>query len=376
MGPLIINPSFSERLETDDNVYQISGKGVNLTGQRERKRSDIINIASPGLRLTLPIKGGGFLPGKEHSLSVDWCADYKNYRDNADQNQHNHFFLATGIFSFPKGVDVLFQDSYTDTFGAAGGETDNLHAVTTNIGSATVSLPDYFRNFDVDFTYTNLDQQYDERGLRRANRNEHKFTLRIPYKITPKVTVFPEYSYGFTEYDTRHVHDPQSDSHLNQILMGAEWSATAKTTGIFKLGYTLQEFDDREKHNINTLTTHLGMRYDMSRRMSLDILAGREPNVSEFTAGSTAYIRNFGRIDFTRQVRKDLDISIYAKYDKNSFLNSKRHDDIYGFGLLSRYHINKWMNVDFRYSHKDRHTNFELQADRINKVSLGVNFAF
>ena len=376
LGALIVNPSFGERLESDDNVFQVSGKGTKPDGQRERKKSDIINIVSPGLKLTLPIKGGRFLPGKEHSISIDWKADYKNYRDNAQQNQHNHFFLANGIFHFPKGFDVLFQDSYVDTFGASGGETDNLHGVTTNIGSVTVSLPDYFRKFDADITYTNYDQEYDERGLRGANRNTHRFTLRIPYSITPKITVFPELTYGFTEYDSQSVANAQSDSHLNEVMAAVEWSATAKTTGIFKVGYTVQDYDDIDTHNVNTITTHLGMNVDLSRRMQLTILAGREPNVSEFTSGSTAFISNFGQIDFSRRVWKDLNVSFYGRFDKNSFLDSERKDHIYGFGLSSRYEINKWMVVDLKYSNRDRHSNFELESDRVNKASLGVNFTF
>ncbi len=376
IGPLVLNPSLGERLESDDNVFQVSGKGTKPDGQRERKKSDIINIVSPGLKLTLPLKGGSFLPGKEHSLSVDWKADYKNYRDNAQQNQHNHFFLADGIFHFPKGFDLLFQDSYSDTFGAAGGETDNLHPVTTNIFAVTVGMPDYFRKFDVDFTYTNFDQEYDEHALRRANRNEHKFTLRVPYKLAPKVIVYPEYSYGFTEFDSQSVADAQSDSHLNQLLAGVEWSATAKTTGVFKLGYTVMDFDDIEKHNVNTLTTHLGLNYEISKRMELNILAGRGPMVSEFTSGSNVYINNFGNIDISRRVWKDLNVSIFGRFDKNEFHNSERKDHIYNFGVSSVYSVNKFMNVDFKYSNMDRHSNFELQSDRINKASLGVNFAF
>ncbi len=375
-GPLIINPKFSEKIETEDNAFQVSGKGRTLDDKREGKKSDIINVASPGLRLTLPIAGGRFLPGKNHSISADWKADYKNYRDNAQQNQHNHFIKANAIFSFPHGFDVHFQDSYSDTFGAAGGETDNLHGVISNTFSTNISLPDYFRNFDVDFTYENFDQQYDEKGLERANRNAHNFTLRIPYNLAPKVTVFPEYSYTITEFQTSRVSDPQSDSHTNQIMAGIEWSATARTTGSLKLGYTIMDFDDIEKHNVNTPTAILGMTVALSRRMEIGIQAGRTPSVSEFTAGSNVSINNNGRIDFSRQVWKDWKISLYMSYDKTSYHNSEREDDIYGFGLFSKYDINKWMNVDVQYSYKDRHVNFELQSDRINKSSVGINFAF
>ncbi len=155
-----------------------------------------------------------------------------------------------------------------------------------------------------------------------------------------------------------------------------ECTATAKTTGVIKLSYTVLDIDDIEKHNINTLTTHLGMNYEISKRMDLNILAGRAPAVSEFTSGSNVYINNFGNIDISRQVWKDLKFSIFGRFDKNEFHNSERKDHIYNFGVSSVYSVNKFMNVDFKYSNMDRHSNFELQSDRINRASIGVNFAF
>ena len=375
-GPLIINPKLSEKIETDDNAFQVSAKGIALDGQRERKRSDITNTVSPGLRLTLPIRGGWWLPGKDHSLSADWKADYKNNRDNAQQNQHNHFVKADAMFSFPHGFDVHFQDSYSDTFGASGGETDNLHGVISNTFSTMISLPDYFRTFDVDFTYENFDQQYDEKGLARANRNAHNFTLRVPHNLSPKVTIFPEYSYTITEFQTSRVSDPQSDSHTNQIMAGIEWSATARTTGSFKIGHTYMDFDDIDKHNVNTITAILGVTVDLSSRMDLRITAGRKPSIAEFTANSNASINNSSRIDLSRQLQKDWKVSLYFSFDKNTFLDSERKDHVVGIGFTSKYNINKWMNVDVQHSYKDRHVNFELQSDRINKSSVGINFAF
>ena len=89
LGPLKISPSLSEGLEYDDNAFQVSGKGVKADGRREEKQSDIINKFTPGIKLDLPFKGGGFIPGTEHNLSIDWKTEYLNYRDNAKQNQEN-----------------------------------------------------------------------------------------------------------------------------------------------------------------------------------------------------------------------------------------------------------------------------------------------
>ncbi len=379
IGPLILNPKLGERVEYDDNVYQVSGLGTKLDGQRERKKSDMINIVSPGLKVTLPIKGGSFLTGKGHSIDLDWISDFKSYRDHADQNQDNYYILGTGIFSFPKGFDLLFQDSYSHTKSASGGETDNIHPVRTNIFSATASLPDYFKDIDVDFTYSNFNQDYLEKALGRANRNESRFTLKIPYHISPKITVFPEYAYGFTHYNSQSrfpESQRQSNSHMNAMHAGVEWAVTAKTTGIFKMGFTYIDYNDTRTHDVKTPTIHLGMDYSITRRTQLNLLAGRQPNVSEFTAGSTVYINNFGRISISRKLWRDWSAVAHFRYDKNQYYGSSRKEDIYVLGVSSQYNITKWLNFNARYSYRDRHSNFELQADRINRASIGINIAF
>ncbi len=375
LGPLRIYPIFGERIEVDDNVYQVSGKDT-INGRREEKQSDLINIYTPGLKLMLPLRGGGFIPGKEHELNLDWYSDFKNYRDHADQNQQNHYFVASGILRFPKGLDISLENRYADTEAPATSETDKIHPVKTYTGSIKISMPDYFRTFDPEISYAFDDIEYDERALRRANKFSHQFTLKIPYKLTPTINIFPEYTYGLIEYDSQPVFDPQSDSHYNEIYAGVEWDITAKTTGILKLGFINQDYDDPQTTDIRTFVAEIGARIYLTKRMELDINAGRAPVESEFTLNSNSYERNFGDFRITRRVWKDLTASFYGSYEKLVFHDSKRKDDIYGFGLDTRYEIKKWMYADFKYSSRDRNSNIDLQSDRINKASVGINFAF
>ncbi len=380
LGALRIYPVFGERIEFDDNVFQVSGTGRgNITGTDvpvKGKQNDLINIYTPGLKLDLPLRGGGFIPGKRHDLNLDWHSDFKNYRDHASENQQNHYFSANGIFRFPKGLDISLENDYTDTESPAGDETDKIHPIKTYHGMITVSLPDYFRKFDPEISYSYYDHEYDERALRRANRFDQNFTIKIPYKLTPKIKIFPEYNYGFIEYDSQSVSDPQSDSHYNEIYAGVEWYATAKTTGIIKLGFSSQRYDDEETSDVGTFVAEIGIRADLTSRMRLDVNAGRGVEESEFTADSNSFEQSFGDFQISRQVWKDLSASFRGSYEKQVFHNSDRKDDIYVIGFNTAYNIKKWMVADFTYSYRDRHSNFELQSDRINLASVGIKLAF
>lgn len=363
-GPLHLAPQFTERIESDDNIYQVSGKGTNGS-----KNSDIINTYTPGLGLMMPFGG------EQHAVGLNWYSDFKNYRHNADQNQQNHYFAAMGKFSMPKGFDVELLDNYEDTWSSAGSETDRLHARKTNTGTVKVSLPDYFRKFDVDFTYKNYDIEYDEFALRRANRNEHSFTVKVPFELTPKINLFPEYTFGFDNIERERLDDGLSDSHWNEIYGGVEWQATAKTTGIMKFGYTNRDFEKSTVSDVSTFSMLMGIEADLSSRTKLLANVDRSTQRSEFTSGSNAFVRTGGNFRLSHQIKK-VTASMYGVYFKSVFRDSKRKDDDYTLGADLTYNIKKWSFIDLKYSYKDKHSNFEDQSDRINKASIGIGVRF
>ena len=364
LGPLHLHPKFTERIESDDNIFQVSGKGAGGS-----KNSDIINTYTPGLGLMIPFGG------QQHSIFVDWYSDFKNYRDNARQNQQNHYFTAIGKFSSPKGFDVELFDHYEDTWETAGSETDKIHPRKTNTGVIKVSLPDYFRRFDVDFTYQNYDQEYDEFALMRANRNEHSFTVKVPFKLTPKINIFPEYTFGFNNIDSERLIGGLSDSHWSTIFGGVEWQATAKTTGIMKFGYTNRDFEKATVSDVSTFSMLIGIESDLSSRTKLLIDAERSTQVSEFTVGSNAFDRTSGNVRISHQIRK-VTAAMHGAYMKSVFHDSTRKDDDYTLGADITYNIKEWSFVDLKYSYKDKHSNFESQSDRINKASIGIGVQF
>ncbi len=366
LGPLHLYPKFTERIESDDNIFQVSGK----TASGGHKTSDIINTYTPGLGLMMPFGG------EQHSLFVDWYTDFKNYRDNAKQNQQNHYFTAIGKFNLPKGFEVELFDNYEDTWETAGTDTDKIHPRKTNTGVIKVSLPDYFRRFDVDFTYQNYDQEYDEFALRRANRNEHSFTVKIPFKLTPKINIFPEYTFGFNHIDHERLIAGLSDSHWNTIFGGFEWQATAKTTGIMKFGYTNRDFEKATASDVSTFSMLMGIKADLSSRTQLSINADRSTQVSEFTPGSNAFVRTGGNFRIFHKIRKKVTAAISGVYFKSVFHDSKRKDDDYMLSADVAYNIKEWSFIDFKYSYKDKHSNIESQSDRINKASIGIGVKF
>ncbi len=369
LGNLEIHPSFMENVEFDDNVFQVPNKGT------EKKKSDIINTWTPGLGLVFPF-GGSPAPGagavKKHNLSLDWYSDFRNYRENVKQNQQNHYFHAAANFGFAKGFSITLDDTYADTKAPAGGETDTLHALRSNIGSVTISLPDYFRRFDVEFKYTNFNQEYDERDLRRANRNQNIFSIKMPFKLTPKISVFPEYTYDFIEYEIGEL----SDSHSHTIYGGFEGYITSRITGLVKLGFISVDYDQSSVSDIRTVVIEGGIKYAISQYTTLDWIFSRQRFESEFTTGSNAFIATPTALSYSKQITNKINVMLAGSYSKSDFKDSSRKDHTYQADFVANYNIKEWVNVALSFSHKERHSNQDTQDEEINKASLGVRIAF
>lgn len=372
LGNLEIHPSFMERVEFDDNAFQVSNKDVSERGP-DKKKSDIINTYTPGLGLVFPFGGSTASgAGKKHNLNLDWHSDFRNYRDNAKQNQQNHYFFATANLEFAKGFSITLDDSYSDTLAPAGSETDNLHALRSNTGSVTISLPDYFRRFDVEFKYTNFEQEYDERALRRANRNQNIFSLKVPFKISPKITVFPEYVYDYIEYEISEL----SDSHSNTIFGGFEGYITSRITGVVKLGFTSVDYDSSSTTDIETVIIEGGIQYAISKYNTLDLTVSRVRLESEFTTGSNAFIATPTGFSYSKQITNKINATLSGSYLKADFRDSPRKDHTYQAGFIAMYNIKEWLTADLNFSHKERHSNQDAQDETINKASLGIRIAF
>ena len=377
IGSLEIRPSFHEAIEFDDNILQTSGKGTQVGG--EEKTSDIKNIFTPGLELMLPF-GKGHLPctganakqAKRHNLYLGWHTDFENYRDNAKENQQNSYFTTSSESKYPSGLRIALNNRYVDTVSPAASETDRLHDRKTNTGSVIIGLPHYFRRFDMEFKYQNFDQDYDERDLRRANRNENRFTLKIPFKFMPKIILFPEYTYGFTKYDR----DVQSNSHFNEIFAGVELRATAKTTGTIKLGFKSVDYNRSTTADVKTFVASVGVQIDLTKRTILDLNLSRDSQESEFTAGSNAFVENSANLGITHRITRQLTGTLSGNYSKSVFKDSSKTNEIYGLAVSARYDFKKWFFADVNYSHRDKRSSFEAESNRINLASFGIGVDF
>ena len=97
--------------------------------------------------------------GKIKKLDLNWQSDFKNYRDNASQNQQNHYVVGSVTFEVLKGYDLTLKNNWAHTDQGAGSETDKLNPRDTNtfqIGLRMSQLIRSLKKLDIEVAYTEL----------------------------------------------------------------------------------------------------------------------------------------------------------------------------------------------------------------------------
>ncbi len=405
IGELKIHPTFHERLVYDDNVYKVSGTHRRMEGQdsittntsraNEGKEGELINIASPGVRLELPL-GERLFKGKIKRLGLNWQSDFKNYTDdNANLNQDNHYVVGSVTLEVLKGYELTLNHNFQHSNVGAGSETDQLHARDTNSFGVALKMSQLIhslKKLDVTVSYRNFDQDYSETHLERANRNQDDYSIAISYKLTPKLSInFPTYTYSVINYDKHRQElassttDPLSDSHTNTLSGGFSWKATAKTTGYFTYGYTNREYE-KDSHqgfdtaaNFNWKTSDVnssimkgGLTSRLPWNMLLDVNIFRQLREAEFTAKSNSYFSTGGNFTISKKYRKFF-TDFTAGYFKTDFNGVNREDDIYFLAANATYAITKWSQIEAGYSYRDKRLNsdFDQEEEQISQAYIG-----
>ena len=339
LGPVEIHPSISEKFTFDDNIYRESNKtkfnfddgGGLISTEFNNKIPDWYNEVSPRLLLELPLNGR-LLYGKINKLKLDYRSEISNYLQNADLNEVDHFFIGGVTFEILKGFEIVLEEDFSHTDSPGTSERDNQHPRDTNTAAVALNLQDFLSRFfnrvDVELKWETFFQDYSlKRGgeagenEEKADRREDRYSLKLSYHLTPKLIVYPKYTYGKTKYDKSSLDDGTSrgDSHYNKIVAGFEWQATARTTGTLEIGAKIRDYNDRESPNVGTIIADAGISIDFIKEITLGLNLNREQFESEFTGGSNSYIANTANLTAARDFGENISVDLFGVYTKSRY---------------------------------------------------------
>jgi hypothetical protein len=316
-------------------------------------------------------------------FSVSYLANFLEYRENPGEGRTEQYVDGSWKTVLPRGLGITLHNRFEDTeipptFDYIYGELFQRTSRRSNYFTSTVTLPNYFARFDSELSYSNNDHQYD--AFEDSSYNEQKIGTRLTYKLLTKLDTLAELNFGKTNYDTNVI----SDSVFYESLVGLQWKETAKTTGNFKIGYRVRDYEEEEFDQFDGVVLSLESKTQFDTLTNFSVLLRRSQEETFLPSNRGFYELNSIYVTFTRKLTGKIDASLANYYQLIDFPATQGETSdtevfAWGFRTSIDYKIQKWLFAELSYWYEDRESSSddsESLGRKKNVATFTIGAAF
>ena len=226
LGPVRVVPSLGFGEVFTDNAFRMNTS----------REWDFINVVSPGIQALFPL-------GTDHQFIANYNATWLFYSRTDGNDADAQDAWGRFAFSYPGGLNLDLQGSYTKGFIPRGSELDIQEPEITKwdtngfVGQAVFfgnQLGYRARYRLTKWNFLNNDQ------ARPRDRISHSADAAVFGAVAPKTFALIRFGIRDNIYDV----NTQLNSFSFIVGTGIKWDATAKTRGEVQVGYQVLNFDN------------------------------------------------------------------------------------------------------------------------------------
>lgn len=362
-GNVNVFPSAELRWGYDDNITQ----APDTAG--EPALSSAIWVLNAGLTADLEYKGDRY--------SLDYLGSFTRYTASSLDNVENHTLRLQGANIFDVRNALRWQAGLVDGYDPRG---------STDATTSAAQAPSNYRTYRVGGTYAygaegakgrlegdlffSTKEYLNNRvTMRTADVDSTELNGRFFWRVMPKTSAVLDIRYA--NYDYVAV-DAGLDSDSLSLLVGANWSATAATSGSFRVGHVSRRYDSRA--DFSGFSWEAGVTWKPLTYSTFTFTTGR--NVNDTTSGLPGAVgdyvlgTNYG-VNWTHEWRSNLRSEVAWNHTKSDYDGIDRLDKLDTYKLGMYYDFRRWMNAGVEFNFSDRRSN--VSGFNFNRLqSLGV----
>jgi polysaccharide biosynthesis protein VpsM len=358
-GGVTFLPGLAVNETYNDNIY----------GETTAKNSWITEVN--------PIIGAKIEIGK-HDLSVGYEGKFGVYHDAADDNYDDHEFTANVDFdfneSFGLSVDAGSKLGHDDRGSSDAAATPVPSEYTKNSVGTDIRIGRKDSNrIEIGAGYMDLDYTNNvssTAGLEHANTSADASFF---WELMPKTSLLVGIDYTDHDYD---VNTSVTDSHDLFYFAGLDWSATGKTDGTIKLGYTEKDFDSSSVADWNDFSWDATINWKPLDHAKFTLNTGRSP--TESTGTGSHSIKDDVSLEWSHEWLEDkFSTSVKGTLSQSEYQGAgqTRVDDDSKINLGADYKFNRWGMVGLEYTHEERDSNSNTSDYDRNIFMISVKTA-
>ncbi|GAP35631.1 capsular polysaccharide synthesis enzyme CpsB [Piscinibacter sakaiensis] len=342
---------------------------VGLAPKAQAQRSGVITL-TPKLLATTAYRASRYAVGYQGELI--------RYPSSSRDNANNHELAATAENVLDTRFAVNSRLSYQDkrdaagtTDRAAGQELDHWRGLNGAV-LARYGAPGAKGRLELELGAFDKKYVNNRTTTQDADYLSTNLAARFGVRVMPKTTVLVEYRNTRFDYK-RNVQG--LDGTEQRYLVGAEWEATALTSGSFKVGYLNKDYKSPTRTGFSGLTWEGGVSWKPLTYSTVDISTGR--SATDPTGNNGDYIKSsFIATSWTHQWASYFSTRVSLVHNESDYVGTARQDKVDTLGFSANYDFRRWVRLGASYEYSKRSsTAASFDYDR-NLFSLFGEFAF
>ncbi len=346
MGPMTAYPKVTYQLQRNDNIFlQAPGSGL--------VKSDTIQVLNPSVRVE----------GKQGAnvYGLDLGATSGRYHDSTADNFDDNNIGANAMLNPEARVRIGLRAEHLDTHDPRGSTNDPLTTVPNRYRQGTLGgifgygVPG--AQGRLEFELGGMDKHYyNNRASTAINDQDHRYGgVTFFWRVAPRTSLLAQVkrtNIDFTDPTVR------LDSTETRLLGGVTWEATAKTTGIFKIGQLKKDLKDSALNDFTGTSWEGQVRWSPLTYSMWDFSTSKTTHETTGAVGdfilSTTYSARWTHA-WTSQFSTELS----GSHLNDDYKGIDRSDKINNLGLKGTYQMRRWLSfgADYQWSKRDSNVN-------------------
>jgi hypothetical protein len=364
VGNLALTPTLEVKQGYTDNLFD----------SVDNEKSTSITTVRPSLNLQG--QKGGFTAGLNASLEhgIHYSSRNDDYTDKALS------VYSTMEFSARTKLDLIAEylklhDARDDSNSGDALTTDEANKAsrytTKNLG-ATLSYGTRQSDGQIVLKAEVSDKQYDNfREYTAAkDRQTRSVTGTFFYRVSPKTRLLVEGRLADIDYDLSSV---TRDSFVSKLLVGAEWDATAKTTGSARFGIARKDFDSSSRDDFTGANWEFAASWSPRTYSIFDITTNRA--AEDASSGEGDYIDTTSwTLGWSHEWNERVGSRVSYNWMNEDYVDhaNGREDDTETAKIGLTYDMRRWLTLGVDVSHVDFDSNLANSDYKTNKIFFTV----
>lgn len=366
-GPVRIYPALVTSVGYDSNIFE----------SHRHEVDSVVTHVMPELSAYVPFNTAGLLFGVQADSSIYSQSNDDNFTDRQgfvqgqfEPGYRNRFGFKAG---YAKGHDprgTFLSEGFDPTVATI----DSPDAFTNKTGSLSYEFGAHGAKGRLRFNGDYLDHSYDNHRdvTRFFDRKEVGYGAAFLWRVLPSTSLVFEDRERRINYDQSQLGESSRDSREHALLVGAEWEATAQTSGSFRVGHKTKNFSAADREDGSNFVWELGATWKPRSYSSFTLDVKRTPNESN-GAGDFIDTKDYSlkwSHDWTKRIGTEMTLS----HLDQSYQNADREQKSNGAQLGVRYEMRRWLTWRLDAAWRDRTSNIDtLRFDR-NRYWITAQF--